>query len=158
MRQTLYIATVMGAMLLLAAGAAVAGPRVINGTQGDDTLRGTRSADTINGKGGADRIFGKVGRDEIDGGIGADKIDGGRGNDIINGGSGKDRITGGSGRDVIEGGPGGDRINVADGEFDSVSCGTGNDTVIVDEVDLGNQSFEDFVRLSSCEDVIVREP
>jgi len=64
---------------------------------------------------------------------------------------------GGPGADVIDGGPGGDFVNVAgDTKRDSVSCGTAKDTAVIDRADLLRESFEDFVRRTSYENVIVR--
>jgi hypothetical protein len=78
-------------------------------------------------------------------------------NDNINGGFDADRIFGGPGRDIVDAEQGNDYVNVADGRFDSVSRGVGKyDTAIVDDADLAEQSFEDFVRLSSCENVSIR--
>ncbi len=57
--------------------------RVIEGTQGGDTLTGTGGNDVINGNAGADRI------------------DGGAGVDLINGGADADLLTGGAGADVF---------------------------------------------------------
>ncbi len=162
-RMTMAIAVAV-VSLLLTAGMALAA--MINGTDGPDTLKGTNSADTMRGYGGQDTMYGRIGsdnmyggsqRDTIYGDYGDDKIYGNGGNDVIHGGSDGDRIFGGSGKDVIDGELGSDYINVADGQFDSVSCGVGtNDRAVVDETDLSGQSFEDFVRLSSCENVKVR--
>ncbi|HET7272667.1 MAG TPA: hypothetical protein VFI90_16465 [Rubrobacter sp.] len=64
---------------------------------------------------------------------------------------------GGPGAEVIDSGPGGDFVNVAgDARRDSVSCGTAKDTAVIDRADLVRESFEDFARRSSCENVIVR--
>src|SRR3712207_9379938 len=77
-----------------------------------------RSADTMRGESGRDRISGDSG------------------NDTINGGPFGDRIFGGAGRDDVTGENGADHIDISDGVQDSVSCGNGNDTVIVDQADL----------------------
>ena len=75
----------------------------------------------------------------------------------MRGGHAQDRIFGGQGRDTVDAEQGNDYVNVADGTPDSVSCGTGSDdTAVVDATDLGRESFEDFVRLSSCENTTVR--
>ncbi len=146
MKRMLKLIPAVAVVLMLGAGAAFAA--TISGTSGNDTLKGTNSADLMRGRGGHDTISGFYG---------GDTIYGGEGNDVIKGGHSADKIYGGSGRDTIDGGPGKDFINVAgDGRADSVSCGTSNDTAIVDAADVGSQSFEDFVRLSSCENVQVR--
>ncbi len=112
------------------------------------TIDGTSGPDTLRGYGGADTIYG---------GYGKDRILGGSGNDNLFGGPSRDRIFDGAGRDRVDADQGNDYVHVADGRFDSVSCGLGaDDTAVVDQADLAEQSFEDFVRLSSCEDTVVR--
>jgi Ca2+-binding RTX toxin-like protein len=160
---TMLLATV-GAMLLLVSGVALAA--TINGTSGHDTLRGGEGTDIIHGRGGSDtihggygedRLYGDTGNDTLRGGYGGDRLYGDTGNDTLRGGHAQDRIFGGQGRDIVDGEQGNDYINVADGTVDSVSCGVGaNDTAVVDNADLRSNSFEDFVRLSSCENTMVR--
>jgi hypothetical protein len=89
------------------------------------TLVGTQRADTLRGSSQADRIFGLGGND---------KLYGLAGNDVI---------VGGTGKDLMVGGPGNDRLEARDGERDTVQCGPGNDTAIVDTVDV----------VSACENV-----
>jgi Ca2+-binding RTX toxin-like protein len=93
-------------------------PCDILGTWESDYLVGTKRADRICGRPGADRI------------------DGGLGNDHINAGAGADTVIGGRGRDTIEGRAGGDLIYVRDGERDVVDCGTEQDTVVADQLDV----------------------
>jgi Tol biopolymer transport system component len=88
---------------------------------------GTSKAEYLAGGGHDDTIEGNGGNDTILGGAGDDKLDGGAGNDIIIGGSGADKVFGGAGSDTID---------VADGERDRVDCGTGNDRVTADPVDI----------------------
>jgi hypothetical protein len=85
---------------------------------------------------GSDRLAGTPRRDRICGRPGDDRIDGGAGNDFIDAGSGADTVIGGKGRDTIEGGGGGDVILVRDGERDVVDCGTEQDTVVADRLDV----------------------
>lgn len=170
MKKTTVLLAAMGALVLLTAGAALAatvdcdGGRCV-GTRNEDTLRGTGGVDKMFGFAGNDRIsgsysgdfvYGGSGIDTIRGDYGADTIYGQDGNDELSGGPVGDRIFAGPGYDVVDGGVGPDRVSAADGMLDSVSCGSGNDTAVVDRADLSRQSFEDFVRLSSCENVEVR--
>jgi Ca2+-binding RTX toxin-like protein len=93
----------------------------------------------------------------MSGGYGRDRMYGGSGNDVMRGDHHGDKMFGGPGVDVIDSGPGGDFVSVAgDAKRDSVSCGIAKDTVVIDRADLVRESFEDFVRRSSCENVIVR--
>jgi len=91
--------------------------RNLTGTAKADVLRGSKGPDLIRGLAGPDRLFGY------------------RGNDLLQGGSGNDLLVGGPGRDRLTGGPGNDRILARDGVRDSISCGTGNDTVVLDDED-----------------------
>ena len=96
------------------------------------------------------------GRDTINGASGQDTIYGGPGNDTLNDGYAGDRIFGGSGQDFVDGGFGNNSINVAgDGNFDSNDCGIGTDTAVVGREDLERVTFADFVRATSCENLIV---
>lgn len=128
-------------------------------------MRGSDLEDTIYGFGNdqmtgnlrADVVDGGTGSDTMNGGYGRDRLLGQSGNDTIRGGHATDSIDGGPGRDTIDGENGNDLVRAADGDLDSISCGPGRgDRAIVDDVDLSRQSFEDFVRLSSCENVAVR--
>jgi Ca2+-binding RTX toxin-like protein len=111
-------------------------------------------ASTIEGLGGADRLTG---------GNYVETIDGGAGDDLLEGGYNNDTITGGPGRDTIYGDStasqcgflqsctvpfGNDTINARDGEADTVDCGVGEDTAVVDSVDT----------VSSCEKVDAQGP
>lgn len=146
MKRLLKLVAVTAIVLALAASVAFAA--TVLGTPGRDTLRGSNGADFMKGRGGADIIYGRYGNDTIYGGDG---------NDVIKGGYNADKIYGGPGKDTIDSESGPDFVNVAgDGRVDSVSCGVGVDTAVVDAADVGSQSFEDFVRLSSCENVTVR--
>jgi Ca2+-binding RTX toxin-like protein len=96
-------------------------------TAGQDQLIGTRNADTIYGLGGWDYIVGKPAADELHGGKGGDTIEGSYGNDYL---------VGGRGNDELEAGYGTDRIEAADGRYDFVDCGPGeNEHASVDEHD-----------------------
>jgi Tol biopolymer transport system component len=95
---------------------------------------GTKGSDYLAGSGGSDRIYGLAGNDTLLGGNGNDYLDGGAGNDVIDGGKGIDHIYGG---------PGSDTILAGDGTKDYIDCGTGNDRVVADPIDV----------LTSCESV-----
>jgi Ca2+-binding RTX toxin-like protein len=102
---------VIGAIALIVGGAVVlAGGGSGNGTNGPDRLIGTNHADTLKGRGGADVIKGRGGADTLNGGRGFDRIDGGTG---------------------------GDRIRARDHGLDSIDCGPGKDTAIVDRAEDG---------------------
>lgn len=102
----------------VATGATTVAPCDVLGTWGSDFLVGTPKAD---------RICGRPGPDRINGGPGDDRIDAG---------SGADTVIGGSGRDTIDGGGGGDLIFVRDGRRDVVDCGTEQDIVVADMLDV----------------------
>lgn len=109
MKRTALLAVVVGLLLALTAGVAVA--QNFEGTRGDDTIRGTAQEDTITGLGGDDRLFGFGKKDNIKGNAGNDRIDGGQGNDIMSGAGGNDVIRAGDGlRDRIFCGPGRDVV------------------------------------------------
>jgi Ca2+-binding RTX toxin-like protein len=136
-RRALLILATMSLGVLMLSGVALA--ENIRGTFGPDDLEGTDQADRIYGLGAADTIRGLQGNDDCYGGSGADTIGCGAGND---------RIDGGFGEDNLSGGPGDDTISAADGQEDRVSCGLGNDTAYVDELDVVVDS-----PLSRCENV-----
>lgn len=92
----------------------------------------------------------------INGTAGNDTLRGTNSADVLHGRGGADTISGIYGKDRVYGDSGNDLVYVADGSLDSVSCGLGTDTAFVDAADLSRQSFEDFVRLSGCENVSVR--
>lgn len=147
-----------------------AGGDRIEGGNGDDTLLGGPGADDLYGQQGNDTADGGPGPDRFWGGGGDDRLRGGQSNDMIRGQGGNDNLSGGPGRDTLVGGPGNDTItevpagysptepldtgqnrvdaggrndtlNVANGQRDTVDCGTGRDTVKADKAD----------RLKSCE-------
>jgi Ca2+-binding RTX toxin-like protein len=117
------------------------------GGEADDVLRGGPGADRLIGDRGADEIHGEAGNDFLDGDVGDDRIFGGDGDDELRGGdSSADLLDGGSGSDnFIADGPcfffgcdsgGNDRIQARDGFPDTINCGGGVDTAIVDQLDL----------------------
>jgi Ca2+-binding RTX toxin-like protein len=113
----------VGAMVL--GGVALA--KNISGTFGRDNLLGTTQLDRIYGLGAPDTIRGRAGNDDCYGGSSPD---------VVRCGAGDDRIDGGFGEDALFGGPDNDTILAADGQFDYVNCGLGdNDTAYVDVAD-----------------------
>ncbi len=171
MRRTIVAVTGAIAALLMMAGVALAldiacvsGGNCV-GTDNADTMQGTRGFDRMYGRAGNDEMygdyaedlmFGESQADTMYGEYGPDTVRGGEGNDTIYGGPAADSLFGNAGIDTVDGDVGADFVNVVDGQHDSVSCGLGNDRAIIDEVDQGEASFEDFVRLSSCEDLRIR--
>jgi Ca2+-binding RTX toxin-like protein len=132
MKRGVYLFLVMGVLLMITAGVALAQERIFcppgggtcQGTQGPDDIIGSEEADLIDARGGDDRVRGRGGDDDINGGAGNDRLNGGAGNDVI---------VGGPGNDQIFGGPGNDTIDARDEESDFVDCGRGTDTVFFDE-------------------------
>jgi hypothetical protein len=106
----------------------------IVGTAGPNFIRiisDDRIANTIRGGGSDDRL---------EGGGGNDTLDGGDGNDTLTGGAFNDTLIGGAGTDAFDGDgdtlyPGNDRIEARDGVAESINCGIGADTAIIDTTD-----------------------
>ncbi|MEY2442375.1 MAG: hypothetical protein QOJ46_1801 [bacterium] len=129
----------------------------IFGASGNDMLRGGDSADRIYGGTGNDTSYGENGNDRMAGGTGDDHQEGGPGNDVIFANLGVDTSLGGDGNDVLwalargdvapgpgvdqvgdtlDGGNGDDVFRTRDGEVDRIMCGPGNDTALLDNVDV----------------------
>lgn len=119
-----------------------AGSDEINGKSGNDRIRGLASGDRLLGKRGNDLLVGGAGPDRLFGGAGRDTLKGGPANDVLDGGDGNDRAVGGGGNDIVFARAGDDRINVRDTKQDTVSCGSGTDTVIADLKDRTNADCE----------------
>jgi Ca2+-binding RTX toxin-like protein len=94
MRKVAALLAVMGLMVVLFAGAALAvvrvgdsGPNRLVGTAENDTLRGLGGADELIGRGDSDRLFGGRGRDLINarerGKAEDDLVDCGAGRDTV---------------------------------------------------------------------------
>jgi Ca2+-binding RTX toxin-like protein len=137
------------------------GNDVLTGGPGDDHLVGGLGADTMSGGGGSDTADysartmdvavrldgqandGSVGEgdnvaadvENVIGGLGSDLLVGGPGPNELDGGPGDDVIDGGGGQDALRGGDGNDVIRARDGQRDTVSCGEGDDTALVDPLD-----------------------
>jgi Ca2+-binding RTX toxin-like protein len=106
---------------------------VVLGGLAGDVLTGEDGANTLVGGAGADQLNGLGGDDNLNGGTGADVLAGGSGDEIITGGPKPDKISGGSGDDVI---------NAKDSSKDTIDCGTGNDHVTVDAIDVVSSNCE----------------
>jgi Ca2+-binding RTX toxin-like protein len=112
--------TVWGYADLIAAGTAgTAGPGMLYGDNGGNTIGGGAGNDTIDGNGGSDVLRGGSGNDSLDGGgnwWGAnDTLDGGPGNDTLRGAEGDDLYLfgRGGGQDSISELHGNDAIRLA---------------------------------------------
>jgi Ca2+-binding RTX toxin-like protein len=105
--------------LTLGAAADGATTAVIKGSAQGDEIQGTQAGDVIHGFGG---------NDEIDGRGGSDVIFGGLGNDTLSGGGGKDYLSGEDGDDTLS------TEYVEDRPVDFLSCGAGEDLVILADV------------------------
>jgi Ca2+-binding RTX toxin-like protein len=122
------------------------GDDFIDGQAGQDCLSGSGGSDTVAGGDGIDSLSGGAGGDILSGGGAGDAIDGGDGGDQIEGGGGSDTLVGGAGTDTILGDAGNDVISAADGQRDTVDCGSGaSDSATVDGKDS----------VSNCENVTV---
>jgi Ca2+-binding RTX toxin-like protein len=111
------------------------GDDVIHSGPDNDHLEGEKGDDTLHGEDGNDVLYGRTGADRLFGGPGDDLLEGGRGDDRLDGGPGRDELVGGIGGDRVDGGAGSDRITTVDGTRDSVDCGPGRDSAIVDRRD-----------------------
>lgn len=131
-------------------------PDTMFGLAGDDRLRGDRGRDCVDGGMGDDRLFGGRGADLLFGGAGADLIDGEDGvdrlrglaatkrptrGDILSGDAGDDRLVDRRGIATLSGGTGNDRLIARDASIrdrrraDTLTCGAGSDSAIVDRAD-----------------------
>jgi len=118
-------------------------PKLIAGTNGNDTLTGTDGDDLIYGYDGNDHLFGGNGHDTLSGGAGNDHLWGGWGNDALYGGDGNDHLYGEWGDDLLDGGAGDDKLYGGNGN-NRFLPGTGNDKIYggddFDTLDYSNLS------------------
>jgi Ca2+-binding RTX toxin-like protein len=140
------------------------GADIIKAGDGLDRVWGNRGADQLFGGPGADRLwgvfgddvsFGEDGDDLMGGGWGSDRQYGGPGNDTIFAGRGRDESWGEDGDDnlwalahrdrhgrndmlgdTLHGGAGNDTFRTRDGERDTIDCGPGIDTALIDFKDV----------------------
>jgi Ca2+-binding RTX toxin-like protein len=117
----------------------------IEGTTGNDFFTGSAGPDNFEGDSGNDEIHGAGGNDDLYGGGGDDKVFGDAGDDKVQGANGADNVDGGPGVDQIYGDIGScsvfcnfdaDMLFARDGERDSVDCGGGADSAVVDQLDV----------------------
>jgi hypothetical protein len=119
-----------------------------------ETVIGTTQNDVMTGDDLGQDLYGHAGQDTIDGAGGDDLLNGGSGEDVIRGGAGDDSLEGSADGDFLDGGPGrdlftgdnecavqpctggSDEIQARDGEQDTVNCGVGADTAVVDAIDI----------------------
>jgi hypothetical protein len=119
-----------------------------------ETVIGTTQNDVMTGDELGQDLYGHAGQDTIDGAGGDDFLNGGSGEDVIRGGAGDDSLEGSADGDFLDGGPGrdlftgdnecavqpctggSDEIQARDGEQDTVNCGVGADTAVVDAIDI----------------------
>ena len=149
------------------------GNDVLGGGLGPDRMSGGSGRDiVVYGQRGA-AVFVTIGAGANDGvarerdNVMADveDVQGGRGNDVLTGngrsnrltgGGGKDRLLGKGGSDVLIGGDSDDRIDAREGatgagsaaqagSVDRVVCGGGNDTALVDPVDIVDPGCENVI-------------
>jgi Ca2+-binding RTX toxin-like protein len=85
-----------------------------------------------------DSLYGGPGNDSLYGGANNDKLYGGPGNDYLSGGLDSDELYGEAGDDILDGSGGGSA-----GYIDTLIGGTGNDTYIVDTLEIIRGKFGD---------------
>ena len=121
------------------------------GSTFDDVLTGNDGSQSLFGNAGVDRVDGLGGDDLVNGGTDDDELYGGAGDDRVEGSAGGDYLEGGSGEDVFEGDNvcetepctgDSDFIQARDGQADTVNCGVGADTAIVDSLDVVAQDTQ----------------
>lgn len=117
------------------------GPKITEGTTGDDQLTGIAKADRMYGLEGNDVLLGRGGNDRLSGGSGNDLLDGSTGRDTLLGGGGSDTLDGGTGKDVLAGSIGADTFR-----FTAAPVATNADRISdfngkVDRIALDNAVF-----------------
>ncbi len=120
-----------------------AGPNLINGGGNADTVvYQTSGAETFSvtlddvrndGLSGAENIHSDI--ENLTGGPERDRFIGSAAANTLKGGQGNDEIDGGPGQDALDGGEDEDEIHARDGAQDTIDCGFGQDTAMVDLVD-----------------------
>jgi Ca2+-binding RTX toxin-like protein len=129
MRWTIKILAMVGLMVVLSAGVALAASPLIIGTNGDDRIKGTSRAEEIRGLRGSDEITDGLGRDLVYGGAGGDNLIGYGGDTSV------DRFYGGAGGDIIQ-------SRDVPAVKDYVGCGLGVDHVYADKADIVSSNCE----------------
>ncbi len=114
--------------------------RILDGTEGDDTLVGDDRNDMITALGGNDLVqtgngdniaYGNQGRDTLEGGTGIDVLSGGRDEDLMRTGDGLNHAFGNKGGDRIEGGANTD--NLYGGQDNDILFGNAGDDWLLGE-------------------------
>ncbi|HEX8121289.1 MAG TPA: hypothetical protein VF549_08495 [Solirubrobacteraceae bacterium] len=91
-------------------------PFEVVGSSHDDHFDGDAGPSLVFGGDGADTMEGGGGHDGLDGGTGADDLDGGEGDDVVTGGDDDDQLHGGLDDDLIAGDAGDDDLFGDDGD------------------------------------------
>ncbi len=112
--------------------------KVLQTTDGNDTITGFATDDVMNGGDGNDTIRGQDGDDTLNGGDGRDQLYGGNGDDTLNGGDGA-TLYGSNGDDTLRGGAG--------------NGGAGNDTYLFGSGD-GNTTVSNYDTGAGRNDVL----
>ena len=116
-------------------------PRIVaDGGAGNDTIYGSTNPDEIDGGAGDDMLYGLDDEDNLDGGDGADLLVGGAGDDGLTGGPGTDRYFGDELRATSEWGN--DVLIAVDGGPETMNCGEGVDSAVVDADDAADATCE----------------
>jgi Ca2+-binding RTX toxin-like protein len=114
------------------------GNDVLNGNDLANQIVGVAPAGTAGvkpGPAGNDALVGNGGNDLLLGAEGNDFEAGGAGNDLLLGAAGADFLAGQIGTDNFNAGDGADRAFAKDGVAESITCGTGADTLHADTTD-----------------------
>lgn len=179
MRRATLLTIVMGLLLALTAGAALAltynriecSSDPCTGTNRADLMIGTNKAELIRSGPAFDKILARGGNDSVHGQAGNDTMNGEDGNDTLKGSFGDDYIRGYNGSDTLYGHPGSDRLRGGPGNNDTiyaagdtsnrdyVHCGTGTgDTAYLDTNDVVDGVVADTLVVNSgfsCERIFV---
>jgi hypothetical protein len=112
------------------------GEATVSAGTGNDLVEGHAGNDRILGFTGSDSFSGMNGDDILSGEDQSDGLLGGNGDDELSGGAGSDALDGGRGADVLRGGAGIDTVNSREPSppavRDTLTCGTGLDSVVAD--------------------------
>ena len=114
------------------------GADTFTGNSYSNGFSGGEGDDTANGAGGDDNMVGGPGNDRLNGGDGQDVLGGESGNDTLDGGAGVDRFWGDSIGAGIRGycDTGQDEIHARDGAQETINCGPGTDSAVIDNSDF----------------------
>jgi Ca2+-binding RTX toxin-like protein len=116
-------------------------------------MAGGTGDDTQHGGPGNDRIYANLGVDTTFGDEGNDDLWALARGDVQPGPNGEVDPVG----DTLDGGPGDDTFHTRDGEVDKITCGDGNDTALLDTVDVITDATATNPN-GSCEKVVRKAP